>query len=231
MSTRVPLFTRGEWFVIAGLLLLSAVPVAAGAARVTQLTAGAEITPANARFFATPIPVVVHIIGASLYSVVGAFQFVPSIRRRNPGWHRAAGRVLVICGLAAASSGLWMTLFYPRPVGDGDLLAVFRVAFGLAMAGSIALGLAAIRRRDVSAHRAWMIRGYAIGLGAGTQVLTHVPWMLLFGVPDESTRALLMFAGWAINVVVAELVIRRQSATWQRLPRGSTASVSAPSSF
>jgi hypothetical protein len=55
-----------------------------------------------------------------------------------------------------------------------------------------------------------MMRGYAIGLGAGTQVFTHVPWFLLFGTPDELTRAILMGAGWVINLVVAEWVIRRR---------------------
>jgi hypothetical protein len=30
---------------------------------------------------------------------------------------------------------------------------------------SIILGFAAIRRRDIIGHRAWMMRGYAIGLG------------------------------------------------------------------
>jgi hypothetical protein len=29
-----------------------------------------------------------------------------------------------------------------------------------------------IRRSDLSRHRAWMTRGYAIGLAAGTQALT-----------------------------------------------------------
>jgi hypothetical protein len=37
---------------------------------------------------------------------------------------------------------------------------------------SIVLGFAAIRRRDLIGHRAWMTRGYAIGLGAATQMLT-----------------------------------------------------------
>ena len=36
----------------------------------TQLTVGADITPENARFFAAPIPIVVHIVGATLYSVL-----------------------------------------------------------------------------------------------------------------------------------------------------------------
>jgi hypothetical protein len=44
------------------------------------------------------------------------------------------------------------------------LLTPIRLAFGVAMAGRIVLGVAAIRRRDVAGHRAWMVRGYAIGL-------------------------------------------------------------------
>ena len=36
----------------------------------------------------------------------------------------------------------------------------------------LVLGLRAILRRDVPTHRAWMIRAYALGLGAGTQVVT-----------------------------------------------------------
>jgi uncharacterized membrane protein YozB (DUF420 family) len=201
---------RKVWFVPAGLLLLSTVPVLAGAFRVTQLSVGAEITPENARFFASPIPVVVHIVGATLYSMLGAFQFVPSLRRRRARWHRAAGRLLVPAGLAAALAGLWMTLFYPRPVGDGDLLAVFRVVFGSGMVASILLGLAAILRRDIAQHRAWMARGYAIALGAGTQAVIFVPVFVVGGTPNEIEKALLMAAAWVINLTAAEWIIRRR---------------------
>ena len=40
------------------------------------------------------------------------------------------------------------------------------------MGVSIILGLAAIRRRDIVTHRAWMTRAYALALGAGTQAFT-----------------------------------------------------------
>src|SRR2546423_9911543 len=150
-----------KWL-IAGLLLLSAIPMAAGAFRLTELTGGAEVTPANARFFASPLPVVLHIVSASVYAILGAFQFSTAFRRRRPGWHRMAGRLLVPAGLMVALSALWMTLFYPRPAGDGDLLSAFRLLFGSAMIVSIVLGLTSIRRRDVPQHRAWMMRGYAI---------------------------------------------------------------------
>jgi uncharacterized membrane protein len=182
----------------------------AGAFRLTELTGGAEVTPANARFFGSPLPVVLHIVSASVYAILGAFQFSTAFRRRRPGWHRMAGRLLVPAGLLVALAALWMTLFYPRPAGDGDLLSAFRLLFGSAMIVSIILGFTSIRRRDVPQHRAWMMRGYAIGLGAGTQALTLMAGGLIAGPPSELSRALLMAAGWVINLAVAEWAIRRQ---------------------
>jgi hypothetical protein len=201
---------KPEWLTPAALIMLTAVPVAAGAFRVTQLTGGAEITTDNARFFASPVPVVLHIFTVSVYCVLGALQFAPGFRRRRIGWHRAAGRLLVVCGLGAALSGLWMTLFYPRPDDVGELVTGFRLVFGAAMVLSIVLGFAAIRRRDFARHRAWMIRGYAIAQGAGTQVLTHVPWILAVGPVDKLSKGLLMLAAWVINLAVAEWIIRRR---------------------
>src|SRR5215207_337149 len=58
---------RRQWLLPAGLLLLSAVPVLAGAARVGEVAGGAEVTAENARFLASPAPVVVHIVGATVY--------------------------------------------------------------------------------------------------------------------------------------------------------------------
>ncbi|HCS55978.1 MAG TPA: hypothetical protein DIW80_00625, partial [Gordonia polyisoprenivorans] len=57
---------------------------------------------------------------------------------------------------------------------------------------------------------AWMTRAYAIGIAAGTQALVSIPWMVLAGQPGEAGRALLMGAGWVINVAVAEYAIRRR---------------------
>ena len=193
----------------AGLILLSLIPVIAGAARLTELTGGAAVTAQNARFFASPVPVVTHIVSVTVYSLLGAFQFVPSLRGRR-GWHRIAGRVLVPAGLLAALSGLWMAAFYPLPAGDGPALFVLRLVFGSAMAASIVLGIVAILGRDFVRHSAWMTRGYAIGVAAGTQALVSLPWMLLVGPPDEAVRAVLLGAAWVINVAVAEFIIHRR---------------------
>lgn len=203
---------KADWLLPAALLVLNAIPFAASVRRLLELGMGAAVTPDNARFLAAPTPTVLHLLCASAFGIVGAFQFVPQFQRRRPGWHKAAGRVLTAFGLVAALSGLWMTVFFPRVAGDGALLDVFRLVFGCAMALCMVLGFVAIRRRDVANHRAWMTRGYAIGIGAGTQVVVHIPWLLLGGKPGTLARALLLGAGWAINLAVAEWFIRRHRA-------------------
>jgi uncharacterized membrane protein len=222
ISKRTTSSTKADWRVPAALIALSAIPFLGGAIRLVGLASGAEITPENARFFAVPLPVVLHILTALLFCILGAFQFAPGFRRRKLGWHRIAGRLLVLCGLAAGLSGLWMTQFYPLyPHFQNNLLYGFRILFGSAMVLSIALGLAAILRREIARHRAWMIRGYAIGQGAGTQALTALLWLLIFGTPSELNKELLMGASWAINLVVAEWIIRSNSSSRGRQEQGA----------
>jgi uncharacterized membrane protein len=223
-TSTTTLSRRSEWLMPAMLILLSLVPAVFGAVRLAELARGAKVTAANARFFAQPVPVVLHILVVIPYSIVGAFQFSPGLRRRRRNWHRAAGRVLAVFGLVAALTGLWMAHFYPWPEGDGEVLYLLRVVFGSAMAVSIVLAVAAIRRRDFASHGAWMTRAYAIGLGAGTQVLTHLPWFILAGKPGESSRAMLMGAGWVINVLVAEWIIRKRATRPGRVPAYATVS-------
>lgn len=206
-STRSTLSTGWVPFALVGLVLI---PIVAGSLRLVELFGGPHIMPANPRMSASPLPVIVHLSCAVPYAVLGAFQFSSSFRRRRPGWHRAAGRALVVLGLAVASSALWMTLFYARQPGTGDLAYVLRLAFGSAMAASIVLGFAAIRRGDVSGHQAWMTRGYALALGAGTQTLTLGIGKAVLGV-SELTTGLMLGAGWIINLAVAEYAIHRHS--------------------
>ncbi len=198
---------RADRLVPTALIALTLIPVAGGAIRLTDL-AGGEATAESARFFAAPVPVVLHIVTAVLYCLAGAFQFAPGFRRRHRAAHRLLGRVLVPAGLLMGLTGLWMTLFYPYPEGDGDLLAGFRLVFGSAMVLALVLGFLAILRRDVARHRAWMIRAYAIAQGAGTQALVTIAWVLLVGPATGLTRTLLLGLAWVVNAAVAEWVIR-----------------------
>ena len=221
-----------DWMVPAGLIALSLVPVIAGSARLAELASGAEVTPDNARFFAAPLPVLLHLLAAIPYSLLGALQFSPGFRRRFRGFHRAVGKLLVPAGLVVALTGLWMAHFYTLPAFDGPLVYVERLVFGAAMLVSMLLGIAAIVRRDFVSHGDWMTRAYAIGLGAGTQVFTHLPWFILMDEPMPSgiPRAVMMGAGWIVNVLVAEWAIRRGRRPAQVAPRAASTLTVAHSS-
>ena len=100
------------------------------------------------------------------------------------------------------------------------------------MAACLVLGFAAIRRRDIAAHRAWMIRAYAIGLAAGTQVFTEGIGGAVVGT-GEVRMDLAKGAGWVINLAVAEWAIRRPTSARRRRAadrrRTRTAPAGAPS--
>jgi hypothetical protein len=56
-----------------------------------------------------------------------------------------------------------------------------------------------------------MIRAYALGQGAGTQVLILLPWMLLTGHSGGWARDVLMTLAWLVNIAVAEYIIQCQA--------------------
>lgn len=202
--------TRKDWLIAASLIALALVPAIAGTARVAQLANGAPAGPDDARFFASPLPVLLHVPAAILYSILGALQFPPGLRRAHRPWHRAAGRLLLPAAFVVALSGLWMTVSYPWPPWDGAAVYVERLVVGTAMLAWLVLGVDAIRRRDFAAHGRWMIRAYALGMGAGTQVLTHLPWFIFReGMPGGLPRAIMMGGAWVLNAAVAEWIIRK----------------------
>ena len=119
-----------------------------------------------------------------------------------------------------AGSALWMTLVYSEKPGTGDLLFVLRLTFASAMAVCLVLGFNAARRRDIPAHRAWMVRAYAIGLAAGTQAFTEGIGGALCGsgvVRDDLAKG----AGWVINLAIAEWAIGRPRRRGGQPARGS----------
>lgn len=203
------------WWVQLGLIGLAVIPLVSGTLRLIEVFGGPRVMPDNPRIAASPTPVVIHIFGGGLFLIVGAFQFSSRLRRRKPNWHRSAGRVLVVLGLVAALAALWMTVLYPRQTGTGELLYLFRLIFGSAMAASILLGFQAIRRHDLVQHRAWMTRAYALALGAGTQAFTIGIGQGIFG-KTVLTTDLSTAAGWILNLAVAEYLIRRPARRQRR---------------
>jgi hypothetical protein len=212
-------------FVFVGLLVLCLVPTGAGIARLVELAGSPVVTEANARFVNNPLPIVVHIASGVLFLLFGAAQVARLTRRRSLGWHRLAGRVVGPLGIVCGASGVWLTLAYWTITRDGPVLFALRLVSGCAMAACIVVGVVAVVRGNVVGHRAWMLRGYALGAAAGTQFFTHLPLFLVHGGPSHVSQletTLAMAAGWIINLVVVEWHLREAPSTQpDRTPLGA----------
>lgn len=191
------------------LLSFSALPILAGAARLSELTTGAPAMDPTMGSANMPTGLALHILAASLFLILGAVQFLPATRRTR--WHRRAGRFAVAAGLLAAGTGGVMAASLPVDPTSGPLLVPQRIIFSGLWALALLLGVTSALRANLKAHRAWMIRGYAIGAATGLQSLILIPWFFMFGVPSGLPSDLVMLAGWITALGVAERIIRQRS--------------------
>lgn len=153
-----------------------------------------------------------HIVGGSALLILGFAQFFPRLRSTCPACHRWTGRALIALGVFFALSSLWMNFSANAMLGsalhDGaqNVVAVlFLIVLGL--------GVAAIRRGEVARHRVWMVRAYALTLGAATQTVLLLPVFLIYGEAEGTALDLVFISGWLINLAVAEVLIRRVQLT------------------
>lgn len=211
-SRKTPRFhlRKSEWVVFGVIFVYSIIPAFGGLIRVLELAGGPQIAPANLRALLAPTPIILHTLSSFLFCIVGAIQFLPSIRRKRPAAHRVIGRVITAAGCMSALTGLWMTHYYVFPEAlQGAALYWVRIVLGTAMIGLIIWAVIAIRSRKLFQHSASMVRAYAIGQGASTQAVMGIAWILAIG--SEAMGPLrdgLMIFAWVVNLLAAEIFIR-----------------------
>ena len=100
--------------------------------------------------------------------------------------------------------------FSSAPLPVGSLLLVVRVVVGSAMLSFLLQGIAAILARDITRHQAMMARAYALGQGAGTQVILFIPASIVFGEITGLPRDVLMSAAWVLNFALVEALVAQR---------------------
>lgn len=193
-------------------MALAVIPLLGGIARLSLLAKGHTPTADDARLAAHPIAMTLHIVGSTLFTMLGSLQFSSPMSDAQRRVHRALGWVLAPAGVLGGLAGAWLAIALAPARDSGPALVALRVLVGSAMAASVAYSVAAAIRGDLRAHRRWITRGYALGAAAGTQALLLLPLALLRADGAPHTRAWLLFAGWLVNIVLAERALRRRDA-------------------
>jgi uncharacterized membrane protein len=153
-----------------------------------------------------------HVIGGAVALLLSPVQLSARIRARAPRLHRLSGRIVLTAVMAAGVAGLVLSpynLAGPVGIAGFGLLAVLWPTFA-------ARGFLAIRRGDVTVHRQWMLRTFALTYAAVTLRL----WLgvLVPIVGDfRSAYVIVPFLAWVPNLLVAEWVLRRRQPVDDRL--------------
>ncbi|MCB1749268.1 MAG: DUF2306 domain-containing protein [Gammaproteobacteria bacterium] len=119
-----------------------------------------------------------HTMMGALCLAVGPFQFSAAVRRRYPYAHRAMGRVYLVSAVMSMIGGLlYLGTTSFAEVYAGKPFALALTGLDLMVLFSAWLAYAAIRRREVRRHQAWM--AFNFGLILATPAL-RLFW-ILFG--------------------------------------------------
>jgi hypothetical protein len=145
----------------------------------------------------------IHIAGAATALLVGPAQFLPWLRTRHRDAHRWIGRTYVVGCLAGGFGGLiaaFGSTAGPIATGGFGSLAVIWIVTNVQ-------GWRTARGRRFEAHRAWMIRSFALTFAA-VNLRLYLPLFPLIGVSFIDGYRVVSYLAWIPNLIVAELYIR-----------------------
>jgi uncharacterized membrane protein len=117
----------------------------------------------NERFgltlFENQIWFVAHMMGATFSLFLGPFQFLEYLRKKYVRFHRVAGKFYIIGSLVAGVSALRLALIFDC-IGCRYSLLLLSILFLL----TTSLAWLAIKRKNIIAHKQFMIRSYTCAM-------------------------------------------------------------------
>ena len=156
-------------------------------------------------FRARLVPLLIHTTFGPLALVLGLVNLLPAMRRRRWPLHRLLGRIYMISGLTLGLAGGYLALF-----ATGGIFA--RLGFLCLAAGTVltlVLGYGSIRNRNITEHREWMLRSYALIFGAVTLRIWLPILIIAHGGEFTPAYRIVAWLAWVPNILMAEWIIRR----------------------
>lgn len=149
----------------------------------------------------------IHIAAGALCIGTALIQFSRYILKKSKAIHRISGKIYVFVVLfLGAPTGLYMSFFAKGSFWERALF--------MFMAGwwfiTTLYGLSTIHKRNVVAHKIWMIRSYAMAMTAVTFRVYHIMFYLL-GWDHLENYEVSLWISVIGNMLFAEWVIWRQS--------------------
>jgi uncharacterized membrane protein len=158
----------------------------------------------DARTRAVPLVFIVHALSGSVVLISGPLQFNRLLRNKNRTLHRVIGQIYVGAIWLASVCGLWSALFFNVNIAAKLAFATLAILWF----STTTIAYLRIRNRKIREHREWMIRSFALSLFFVTFSF-WTPGLASSNLPQAVAYPLGVFLGWFLNLIVAELWIRR----------------------
>jgi hypothetical protein len=149
----------------------------------------------------------IHIAAGALCIGTALIQFSRYILKKSKGIHRISGKIYVFVVLfLGAPTGLYMSFFAKGSFWERALF--------MFMAGwwfiTTLYGLTTIHKRNVVAHKIWMMRSYAMAMTAVSFRVFHLVFYIL-GWDHLENYEISLWISVIGNMLFAEWIIYRQS--------------------
>lgn len=171
----------------------------AGYAAVSLLLPGARTGFVEELFLDTPVAIALHLGGGAVAIVLGALQLSKKLRNKYLSVHRRLGQVYILSVVVSGSAGFLLAVD-----STGGLVSHF--GFGMMAIVWVSTALVAWQKvlgRDIEAHRAWMLRSYAVTLAAVT-LRIYLPLSQIAGISFEDAYPAISWMCWVPNLLIVE---------------------------
>jgi uncharacterized membrane protein len=185
------------------------IPVLENQYQLTPPIPGLPVFPEEG-FVNHPVLTLIHILPAFLFIVLGALQFVKSLRAKWPQFHRWNGRLVLILGLIIGISGIVMG-FKMAISGVSEKAAI--TFFGILFLFSLVRAFICIRQKKIALHREWVLRAYAIGMAVTTTrpiVGIFFATSPLTGLTPHDFFGTALWIGFTLHLILAEVWINKR---------------------
>ena len=146
----------------------------------------------------------IHVFSSIFVLLAGFTQFSKKIRKQNHWLHKWSGWLYAtIAILLAAPSGFIIGIYT-----NGGLSSQFAFCL-LALLWSMFTVIAIFKavKKEMTAHRNWMIRSFALALSAITLRAWKYVIVALFHPRPMDVYIIVAWLGWVLNLIIAELII------------------------
>ena len=157
------------------------------------------------------LSLILHVTGGLVALVAGVFQLWSGSFRSAMGVHPWTGR-LYVAGIVLGSIGGSVLGVTSAVYGFAWSVGIFGLVF--AWLATTGVALHCIRRRNVVAHKEWMIRSYIVTFGFVTfrMVVDYVPYESAWGVVRADMATAMIWTAWVIPLLVYQIRLQYKKA-------------------